>query len=48
MGPNRSPQFGYFYTLLTIELFGRCAIALLGFGKLLFYYDHVLIMWFNY
>jgi hypothetical protein len=34
--------------LQTNELLGRCAIALLGFGKLMFYYDHVPIMLFNY
>jgi hypothetical protein len=30
--------------LQTDELLGRFAIALPGFGKLIFYYDHVPIM----
>jgi hypothetical protein len=32
MGPNRSPQFGYLYTLFTTELWVVPAIALCGFG----------------
>jgi hypothetical protein len=31
-------------TLQTDELLGRFVIALPGFGKLMLYYDHVLVM----
>jgi hypothetical protein len=33
MGPNRSPQLGYLYTLFTTELLGStCYCFLCGFG----------------
>jgi hypothetical protein len=44
MGPNRFPSIVYSPTMQIDELLGRFAIALFGFGKLMFYYDHVTIM----
>jgi hypothetical protein len=49
MGSNRFPKHYLSPTMQTDELLGRFAIALPGFGKLMFYYDHVPIMLlFNY
>jgi hypothetical protein len=43
------PSIVYFPTLQTDGLLGKFDIALLGFGKLMFHYDHVTIMLlFNY
>jgi hypothetical protein len=41
MGPNRFPKHYLFPTLQTDELLGIFTISLSGFGKLMFYYDHV-------
>jgi hypothetical protein len=48
MGHNRFPKHCLSPTLQTDELLGSFAIALLGFGKPMFYYDHVPITLFNY
>jgi hypothetical protein len=44
MGPNRFPLYCLSHTFQTKELFGRFAIALPRFKKLMLYYDHVLIL----
>jgi hypothetical protein len=44
MGPNKFPLNCLSPTLQIDELLGSSAIALPGFGKLMFYYDHVSIM----
>jgi hypothetical protein len=44
MGPNRLPKHCLSHTLQTKELLGSFVIALSGFGKLMLYYDHVLVM----
>jgi hypothetical protein len=49
MGPNRFPWHCLLPTLQTDVLLGSFAIALFGFGKLMFRYDHVpIILLFNY
>jgi hypothetical protein len=36
MGPNRSPQFGYLYTLFTTELFGSTCYCFMWFWVLIY------------
>jgi hypothetical protein len=40
MGPDRSPQIVYLFTLLSLNHLGSFVIALYGFG-LIFHYIHV-------
>jgi hypothetical protein len=44
MGPNRSPESRYIYTLFTPELFGLFLLMLYMVSGLLLHYDHVPII----